>query len=153
MQRGELRTDVDVEVAHDVLFGSIILRLVSGHAPHTRRGGDRREGRPHRPSHQPASDTGIHVGGTRTLRSGPVPRLRRPRGREGRGSDERAPGGGEGDSGVAAQAVEVGVARGLSRATSSSLSGTAVDRKRLFHSATDWIRRATGRPTRRGSQG
>ncbi|HUR03795.1 MAG TPA: TetR-like C-terminal domain-containing protein [Nonomuraea sp.] len=35
MQRGELRTDVDVEVAQDVLFGSIIFRLVSGHAPLT----------------------------------------------------------------------------------------------------------------------
>ncbi|MEU7745525.1 TetR-like C-terminal domain-containing protein [Nonomuraea sp. NPDC049158] len=35
VQRGELRTDVDVEVAQDVLFGSIIFRLVSGHAPLT----------------------------------------------------------------------------------------------------------------------
>ncbi|WP_082534708.1 hypothetical protein [Nonomuraea pusilla] len=30
-QRGEPRADVDAEVAQDVLFGFIILRLVSGH--------------------------------------------------------------------------------------------------------------------------
>ncbi|WP_433438274.1 TetR/AcrR family transcriptional regulator [Nonomuraea sp. CA-141351] len=33
VDRGELRTDIDVEVAQDVLFGAIIFRLVSGHAP------------------------------------------------------------------------------------------------------------------------
>ncbi|MFC5186596.1 TetR/AcrR family transcriptional regulator [Actinomadura harenae] len=35
VERGELRTDIDVEIAQDVLFGSIIFRLVSGHAPLT----------------------------------------------------------------------------------------------------------------------
>lgn len=35
VERGELRTDIDVEVAQDVLFGAIIFRLVSGHAPLT----------------------------------------------------------------------------------------------------------------------
>jgi AcrR family transcriptional regulator len=31
LERGEVRVDVDVEVATDILFGAIIFRLVSGH--------------------------------------------------------------------------------------------------------------------------
>lgn len=31
--RGEVRPDVDVAVAHDILFGPLIFRLLTGHAP------------------------------------------------------------------------------------------------------------------------
>ena len=34
-ERGEVRSDVDVEVAQDILFGPLIFRLLSGHAPLT----------------------------------------------------------------------------------------------------------------------
>lgn len=41
LDRGEVRPDVDVEVAQDVLFGPLIFRLLTGHAPLTREEADR----------------------------------------------------------------------------------------------------------------
>jgi AcrR family transcriptional regulator len=35
LARGEVRSDVDVEVAQDILFGPLIFRLLTGHAPLT----------------------------------------------------------------------------------------------------------------------
>jgi hypothetical protein len=44
--RGELRTDVDLEAAFDLVFGPLLYRLLTGHAPLDEAGGrrDRRRG-------------------------------------------------------------------------------------------------------------
>ncbi|WP_428834700.1 TetR-like C-terminal domain-containing protein [Nonomuraea recticatena] len=62
-QRGELRTDVDVKSPRTSCSAPSSSASSLATPPSHPRGGGHREGRPHRPPQQPASDTGIHVAG------------------------------------------------------------------------------------------